>query len=123
MSKAHRGKGILDQPAHGRGTCPITKQTGVKLLYQTEVDGQTISISKMARATLANSKQKVDAVAKAKAHVVQEAEAAKAKAAEDKAAAEASAKEAEEKAAAAKAEAETPAADEQTAATATESTP
>ena len=75
MSKAHRGKGILDQPAHGRGTCPITKQTGVKLLYQTEVDGQTISISKMARATLANGKRKIDAVARAKARVVELAEA------------------------------------------------
>ncbi len=33
MAKTHRGKGLVDQPAHARGTCPICKSTRVKLLY------------------------------------------------------------------------------------------
>ena len=40
MSKAHRGKGIKSIPNHGRGTCPVTGQTGVKLLYEQEIDGK-----------------------------------------------------------------------------------
>ncbi len=56
MSKAHRGKGIKDLKAHGRGVCPVTKQSGVKLLYEQEIDGEKVQISKVGRATLKNKK-------------------------------------------------------------------
>ncbi len=56
MSKAHRGKGIDSVPNKGRGTCPITGQTGVKLLYEHEIDGKKVNISKIGRAVLKNKK-------------------------------------------------------------------
>jgi hypothetical protein len=34
MSKAHRGKGIRELPAYGRGECPVCKRTNVKILYE-----------------------------------------------------------------------------------------
>jgi len=34
MSKAHRGKGLRATPNHGRGTCPICKRSGVKIVYE-----------------------------------------------------------------------------------------
>jgi len=33
MAKTRRGKGLLKTPGRGRGTCPVCKRTGVKLLY------------------------------------------------------------------------------------------
>lgn len=57
MSKAHRGKGIRSVVNKGRGVCPITGQTGVKLLYEHEIDGKKVTISKVGRATLKNKKQ------------------------------------------------------------------
>lgn len=56
MSKAHRGKGIKTIPNHGRGTCPVTGQTGVKLLYEQEIDGKKVNVSKIGRAMLKNKK-------------------------------------------------------------------
>jgi hypothetical protein len=56
MSKAHRGKGIRGLPAHGRGTCPICKKDGVKVLYEHELDGQKVQICKVCKATIANGK-------------------------------------------------------------------
>lgn len=57
MSKAHRGKGILDKPGRARGTCPVSKQTGVKLLYQVELEGKQVMVSKIGKAMLANAKK------------------------------------------------------------------
>ncbi len=57
MSKAHRGKGILDKPKRGRGACPVSKQTGVKLLYQVELDGKQVMVSKVGKAILAKAKK------------------------------------------------------------------
>ncbi len=57
MSKAHRGKGILDKPKHGRGACPVSKQTGVKLLYQVELEGKQTMVSKIGKAIIANSRK------------------------------------------------------------------
>lgn len=58
MSKAHRGKGLRQEQADAaRGTCPITKQTGVKLLFDHEADGNKMKISKVGKATLANAKK------------------------------------------------------------------
>ncbi len=63
MSKAHRGKGLKDTPACGRGVCPVCKREQVKVLYEQEIDGQKVKICKTCKATLAN-KKKAAAVAK-----------------------------------------------------------
>ena len=60
MSKNHRGTGIRTLPAHGRATCPICKKDNVKCLYEQEVDGQTVNICKVCKATLKN-KARVEA--------------------------------------------------------------
>jgi len=65
MSKAHRGRPLKEeQPNAGRGKCPITGQTGVKLVYEHEIDGKKVMISKMGKATLANQKRREEASAK-----------------------------------------------------------
>ena len=59
MGKTHRGSNLRDEnPNAGRGTCPITKKSGVKLLYEHEIDGKKVKISKSAKATLANAKRR-----------------------------------------------------------------
>jgi len=57
MSKAHRGKGLRETVARGRGTCPVCKRDGVKVLYEQEIDGQKAKICKTCKATLANKKK------------------------------------------------------------------
>jgi hypothetical protein len=57
MSKAHRGKGIIELKAHGRATCPVCKRTGVKTVYEQEIDGQKTKICKMCKATISNKKK------------------------------------------------------------------
>lgn len=57
MSKAHRGKGIRDQFARGRGECPVCKRTSVKILYEQEADGQKIKTCKTCRAAIKNGKK------------------------------------------------------------------
>jgi hypothetical protein len=64
MSKAHRGKGILDKPARARGTCPVTSKSGVKLLYQVDINGKQVMVSKVGKATLANAKKGAPAAPK-----------------------------------------------------------
>ncbi len=59
MSKAHRGKGLRETVARGRGTCPVCKREGVKVLYEQEIDGQKAKICKICKATLANKKKAV----------------------------------------------------------------
>lgn len=50
MAKAHRGKGLVRLPAHGRGTCPICKATRIKVLYErTAPDGKTVNVCKRCR--------------------------------------------------------------------------
>ena len=56
MSKAHRGKGLREVAAHGRGACPVCKRDSVKVLYEQEIDGQKVKICKTCKATLANKK-------------------------------------------------------------------
>ncbi len=59
MGKTHRGSNLREEKTKsGRGTCPITKRSGVKLLYEHEVDGKKVMISKSAKATLANAKRR-----------------------------------------------------------------
>lgn len=56
MSKAHRGKGIRELPAQGRGTCPTCKRAGVKTVYEQEIGGVKAKICKICKANLANGK-------------------------------------------------------------------
>ncbi|HOJ99429.1 MAG TPA: hypothetical protein PLW34_07710 [Termitinemataceae bacterium] len=56
MSKAHRGKGIRELPAHGRGTCPVCKRAAVKILYEQEVNGEKVKICKVCKAALKHGK-------------------------------------------------------------------
>jgi len=57
MSKNHRGRGLKAQHNRGRGTCPVTGQTGVKLLHEVEIEGKKVMVSKVGKATLANAKR------------------------------------------------------------------
>ena len=63
MAKNHRGTGIRTLPAHGRGTCPLCKSTGIKVVYEKEVDGQTLNICKFCVAALKNKAKKAAPVA------------------------------------------------------------
>jgi hypothetical protein len=59
MSKAHRGRPLKEEtPGAGRGYCPVTKKTGVKLLYEVEIDGQKVMVSKAGKATLDNARRR-----------------------------------------------------------------
>jgi hypothetical protein len=49
MAKHHRGKGIRNLYNRGRGTCPVCKRTGVKLLYTITRGGEQISVCKRCR--------------------------------------------------------------------------
>jgi hypothetical protein len=59
MSKNHRGKGILDQAARGRGECPVCKRSGVKLLYELEAGGAKIKVCKPCKAAVGRGKKSV----------------------------------------------------------------
>lgn len=56
MSKAHRGKGLRETPAHGRGICPVCNRENVKVLYEQEIEGAKKKICKICKATIANKK-------------------------------------------------------------------
>lgn len=59
MAKANRGKNLKNERANGgRGTCPITGKSGVKLVYEHEMDGKKVLISKAAKAMLSNEKRR-----------------------------------------------------------------
>lgn len=65
MSKAHRGRPLKDEtPGSGRGTCSVTGRTGVKLLYELEINGTKTKVSKAGKATLANQKKREERAAK-----------------------------------------------------------
>ncbi|MCL2879140.1 MAG: hypothetical protein FWF29_02740 [Treponema sp.] len=63
MSKAHRGKGIKDLYAHGRGECPVCKRYNVKILYEQDNGDQKIKICKTCRAAIKNGKKSLPAKA------------------------------------------------------------
>jgi ribosomal protein L37AE/L43A len=52
MGKTHRGKGIRDQYAHGRGECPVCKRTNVKVLYEQDAGDKKIKICKICKAAI-----------------------------------------------------------------------
>ena len=59
MGKAHRGRPARSEfSGSARGTCPITKRSGVKLMYEHEVEGEKIKVSKAGKATLANAQKR-----------------------------------------------------------------
>jgi len=59
MSKAHRGKGLQDQAARGRGTCPVCKRGSVKILYELEAGGNKVKVCKICKAAIAHGKKSV----------------------------------------------------------------
>ncbi|MCL2804355.1 MAG: hypothetical protein FWD26_00245 [Treponema sp.] len=67
MSKNHRGKGIRDQFAHGRGECPVCKRNSVKILYEQEAEGQKFKICKVCKAAVKNGKKSLPVVKSAEA--------------------------------------------------------
>lgn len=54
MSKNHRGTGIRSLPSKGRGTCAICGKTNIKVLWEKEVNGETVHICKFCNAKLKN---------------------------------------------------------------------
>jgi ribosomal protein L37AE/L43A len=61
MSKAHRGKSLMDKASHGRGLCPVCKRDSVKILYELEADGKKINVCKKCKAAVAHGKKSVSA--------------------------------------------------------------
>jgi hypothetical protein len=56
MSKSHRGSGIRELESQGRGKCPVCKRTGIKLMYEHEVNGKKINVCKQCNAAIKNGK-------------------------------------------------------------------
>lgn len=56
VSKAHRGKGIRAEFNHGRGKCPVCNKSGVKILYDHELNGSKTKICKICKANIKNKK-------------------------------------------------------------------
>ena len=67
MSKAHRGKGIRGEFAHGRGACPVCKRSNVKILYEQEAGGAKLKICKTCKAALKHGKKDISHLAAAPA--------------------------------------------------------
>ena len=59
MSKAHRGKGIRELFAHGRGKCVVCSRDNVKILYEQEAGGQKFKICKTCKAAVKNGTKKL----------------------------------------------------------------
>lgn len=75
MSKAHRGTGIRNEANHGRGKCPRCGNPNIKVLYEKEIDGQTVKVCKFCNATLKNIARKEARAGKAAAAAAAKAEA------------------------------------------------
>jgi hypothetical protein len=67
MAKPHRGKGIRELFARGRGECPVCKRNNVKILYETEAGGKKFKICKICRAAVRNGTKSLSAAAENKA--------------------------------------------------------
>jgi hypothetical protein len=57
MSKAHRGKGIRELSACGRGECPVCKRYNIKVLYEVETGGEKVKVCKTCKAALKHGKK------------------------------------------------------------------
>ncbi len=58
MSKAHRGTGVRELVKSGRGACPVCKRTGVKVLYENEVNEKKIMVCKECNKAIAHGNKK-----------------------------------------------------------------
>ncbi len=59
MSKAHRGRPLKEEnPGAGRGTCPLCKRSGIKLLFDYEVDEKKLVLCKQCNSAVKNGKFK-----------------------------------------------------------------
>ena len=67
MSKAHRGTGIRTEANHGRGKCPRCGNENIKVLYEKEIDGNTVKVCKICNAQLKNIARKEARASKAAA--------------------------------------------------------
>ena len=65
MSKAHRGKGIRELFAQGRGECPVCKRNNVKVLYEMDSGDQKFKICKTCKAAIKHGKKSLPVVEKA----------------------------------------------------------
>lgn len=51
MSKAHRGRPLKQEiPGSGRGTCPLCKRSGIKVLYEYEINEKKFILCKQCNA-------------------------------------------------------------------------
>ena len=62
MSKAHRGFGIRELVSKGRGDCPLCKRSGIKLLFEQNLNEKKVMVCKQCKAALSHGKMQ-DAVA------------------------------------------------------------
>ncbi|MDR0601862.1 MAG: hypothetical protein LBG42_05725 [Treponema sp.] len=74
MSKAHRGKGIRELAARGRGKCPVCKRQNVKILYEQEAGEVKVKICKVCRAAVKHGRKSVIDTAVAGKSAVNESE-------------------------------------------------
>ena len=63
MSKAHRGSGIREKEKSGRGTCPVCKRSGIKVLYEQEINEKKFSVCKQCKAAIAKGKKQEEIAA------------------------------------------------------------
>lgn len=63
MSKAHRGSGIRELQNSGRGKCPVCKRTGIKVLYELEINEKKFSVCKQCKAAIAKGKRQEEVAA------------------------------------------------------------
>jgi len=64
MAKNHRGKGIRDQFANGRGECPVCKRKNVKILYEQTSGEQKFKICKICKAAIKNGTKSLPGIVK-----------------------------------------------------------
>jgi hypothetical protein len=57
MSKAHRGKGIRELSARGRGECPVCKRYNIKVLYEVDAGEEKVKVCKTCKAALKHGKK------------------------------------------------------------------
>jgi RNA polymerase subunit RPABC4/transcription elongation factor Spt4 len=67
MAKSHRGKGIRELFAHGRGECPVCKRKNVKILYEQDAGEHKFKICKTCKAAVKHGKKSLPVAEKAAA--------------------------------------------------------
>jgi len=61
MGKTHRGKGIKDLFARGRGVCPACNASGIKVLYEQGMEEQKVNVCKPCKAAIKHGKKAIPA--------------------------------------------------------------